>query len=300
MKKLSLFLVFFSFLFSKEFDYKLKPIKIAKNSYYFYGKKEYFSQTNGGNIANSAFILTKNSVILIDTGSSYEYGKQIKEEISKISSNKIKFIINTHHHPDHFLGNNAFSSSDIFASKFTKDEISTNGELYIMNLNNLVQKAMNGTKLKAPNMELKTKKLSFDGYDLEILYFDGHTASDVAIFDKQTKVLYSSDLIFNKRALATPHANLEKWIASLEKLKKIDFKVLVPGHGEVSKSKKVIDENIDYLKYVHNTFKNAAKNGLDIFEILEQPVPKEFKDYAMFEEEFERSVINLYPKYEKR
>jgi len=299
MKKLTLFLIFCSSLFAKEFDYQLKAINIAKNSYYFYGKEEYFSAQNGGNIANSAFIITKNSVILIDTGSSYQYGNQIKKQISKLTNNPIKYIINTHHHPDHFLGNNAFEKSDIYASKFTQDEISKNGELYIMNLNNLVQKAMQGTKTKAPNIHLKTKELNIDDYILEILYFDGHTSSDVAIYDKQTKVLYSSDLIFNKRALATPHANLKKWIKSLKELKKIDFKILVPGHGKIATSKKVINENIAYLEYLHNTFKNSANSGLDIFEILEQKVPKEFKDYSMFEEEFERSVINLYPKYEK-
>lgn len=300
MKKLTLFLIFFTFLFGKEFDYKLLPIKIAKNSYYFYGKEEYFSSKNGGNIANCAFIITKNSVILIDTGSSYQYGKQVKKAIFKITNKPVKYIINTHHHPDHFLGNNAFEKSDILASKYTKDEISKNGEFYIMNLNNLVKEAMQGTKTKSPNIELKTKTLNFDNYGLEILYFDGHTKSDVAIYDKKTKVLYTSDLIFNQRALATPHANLPKWIASLEELKKIDFKVLVPGHGKMTKSKKVIDENIAYLKFLDNTFSKSAKEGLDIFEILELPIPKEFKNYSMFKEEFERSVINLYPKYEKR
>ena len=34
-------------------------------------------------------------------------------------------------------------------------------------------------------------------------------------------------------------------------------------------------------------------------EILEKPTPKEFESFTMFKEEFERSVINLYPSYEK-
>ena len=152
---------FLTFLFS--FDYKLKPIKLNNNSYYFYGKEEYFSKENGGNISNCAFIITKNSVILIDTGSSYEYGLQVKKQIAKITKKPIKYIINTHHHPDHFLGNNAFSKSDIFATNFTKEEIEQNGDLYIINLNNLVQSAMQNTKVKAPNIELRSHELDFDG-----------------------------------------------------------------------------------------------------------------------------------------
>lgn len=296
MKYLIFILLVFSSL--KAFDYKLKPIKLNENSYYFYGKEEYFSPLNGGDISNVSFIITQNCVILIDTGSSYEYGLQIKKEIEKITSKPIKYIINTHHHPDHFLGNSAFQS-DIFATDYTKNEITQNGDLYIVNLVNIVQSAMKDTKVKAPNKNLNSKILDLDGYKLEILYLDGHTKSDVAIFDSQTKILYSADLVFHKRTPATAHANIKKWIKSLEELEKIDYKFLVSGHGIATTSKEPIKENISYLRFLDETLKQSAKDGLDIFEILGKPIPKEFESFTMFKEEFERSVINLYPSYEK-
>jgi uncharacterized sulfatase len=299
MKSLIFFFCLISYGFSNDFDYKLKPIKLAENSYYFYGKEEYFSKENGGDIANSSFIITNNSVILIDTGSSKLYGEQVKKQIEKITDKPIKYILNTHHHPDHFLGNSAFSNSDIYASEFTKNEIETNGDLYIVNLVNIIHEAMNKTKVKAPNQILTTKDLNFDGYKLKVLYFDGHTQSDIAIYDENTKILYASDLVFYKRTLATPHANLDKWIKSLKELEKINYSILVPGHGISSTTKEPIKENIAYLEFLQNTLKNSAKEGLDIYEILNKPIPKEFESFTMFSEEFERSVINLYPSYEK-
>ena len=299
MKSLIFFFCLISYGFSNDFDYKLKPIKLAENSYYFYGKEEYFSKENGGDIANSSFIITKNSVILIDTGSSKLYGEQVKKQIEKITNKPIKYILNTHHHPDHFLGNSAFSNSDIYASEFTKNEIEANGDLYIVNLVNIIHEAMNKTKVKAPNQILTTKNLNFDGYKLKVLYFDGHTQSDIAIYDENTKILYASDLVFYKRTLATPHANLNKWIKSLKELEKINYSILVPGHGISSTTKDPVKENIAYLEFLQNTLKNSAKEGLDIYEILNKPIPKEFESFTMFSEEFERSVINLYPSYEK-
>lgn len=293
-----LIFIFLSFSFLKAFDYKLKPIKLNENSYYFYGKEEYFSPSNGGDIANVSFIITQSSVILIDTGSSYEYGLQVKEAIKKITSKPIKHIINTHHHPDHFLGNSAFES-DVLATSYTKNEITQNGDLYIVNLVNIIQSAMKNTKLKAPNKDLNSKILDLDGYKLQVLYLDGHTKSDVALFDLQSKILYSADLVFFKRTPATAHANIEKWIKSLEELEKIDYSILVSGHGIASTSKEPIKENIAYLKFLDETLKQSAKDGLDIFEILEKPIPKRFESFTMFKEEFERSVINLYPSYEK-
>ena len=299
MKYFILIICYLTLSFSNDFDYKLKAIKLSENSYYFYGKEEYFSKENGGDIANASFIITANSVILIDTGSSKSYGEQVKKQIEKITSKPIKYILNTHHHPDHFLGNSAFSSSDIYAAEFTKNEIEQNGDLYIVNLVNLVGEAMNNTKIKAPNQVLTAKTLDLDGYKLDILHLDGHTQSDIAIYDENTKILYASDLVFNKRTLTTPHANMQNWIKSLEELEKIDYSILVPGHGLASKTKEPIKENIAYLNYLDNTLKNSVKEGLDVFEILEKPIPKEFESFTMFKEEFERSVINLYPSYEK-
>ena len=50
MKSLIFFFCLISYVFSNDFDYKLKPIKLAENSYYFYGKEEYFSKENGGDM----------------------------------------------------------------------------------------------------------------------------------------------------------------------------------------------------------------------------------------------------------
>jgi quinoprotein relay system zinc metallohydrolase 1 len=299
MKILFFLICTLTYVLSNDFDYKLKPIKLSDNSYYFYGKEEYFSKENGGDIANSSFIITKNSVILIDTGSSKLYGEQLKKQIESITKKPIKYILNTHHHPDHFLGNIAFSSSDIYATEYTKNDIETNGDLYIVNLVNIIHDAMDKTKTKTPNEILTSKELDFDGYKLKLLYFDGHTQSDIVIYDENTKILYASDLVFYKRTLATPHANIENWIKSLKELEKIDYSILVPGHGIASNNKEPILENIAYLEFLDNTLKTAAIEGLDIFEILNNPIPKEFESFTMFKEEFERSVINLYPSYEK-
>ena len=299
MKSLLFLICILTYVLSNDFDYKLKPIKLSDNSYYVYGKEEYFSKENGGDIANASFIITKDSVILIDTGSSKLYGEQLKKQIEFITKKPIKYILNTHHHPDHFLGNIAFSSSDIYATEYTKNEIETNGDLYIVNLVNIIHEAMDKTKIKAPNTILTSKELDFDGYKLKLLYFDGHTSSDIAIYDENTKILYASDLVFYKRTPSTPHANIENWIKSLKELEKIDYSILVPGHGISSSSKEPILENIAYLEFLDNTLKTAAIKGLDIFEILDKPIPKEFESFTMFKEEFERSVINLYPSYEK-
>ena len=166
---------------------------------------------------------------------------------------------------------------------------------------NLTYKWMEGTRVKAPNKELnelKDKYIKLGKHKLKLIYLDGHTDSDIALYDEYTKTLFASDLIFYNRISATPNANIKNWISALEELRQVDYKILVPGHGPISKEKEPFDQVKRYLIYLDKTLKDAADEGLSVFEILQLPKPKEFVNLAMIEDEFERSVINLYPKYE--
>ena len=301
IKYLFLVTIFTTSAFANDYNYNLKPEKIAKNTYVFIGKKEYFNVKNGGDISNSAFIVTADGVIVIDTGSSSKYAEQMKKAISKITKKPIVLVINTHHHPDHFLGNSAFKDVNIISTKHTKEDITNNADTYITNLMNITYKWMQGTSVKAPNVELdeiKDKYIKLGNHKLKLIYLNGHTHSDLVLYDEYTKTLFASDLIFYNRAAATPHANIENWISALENLKQVNYKVLVPGHGPISTSKEPFDQVKKYLIYLDETLRNSAKEGLSLFEILQLPKPKEFANLAMLDEEFERSVINLYPEYE--
>lgn len=280
-------------------EYNLTPIKIAKNTYMFKGDLNYFNRKNGGDISNTAFIITESGVIVIDTGSSYRYAKAMIREISKITNKKITDVINTHHHPDHFLGNSAFKSAKIWASKITKENISKYGDNYINTLTNLVFDWMKGTTLKVPDHILTENYLKVGNYKLKILYLNGHTKSDIAIYDENTKTLFASDLLFYNRAAATPHANIQKWINSLKKLQKLDYKVIVTGHGSIAKDNKSFIQMIKYLSYLDKIMKDGIRKNKSVFEILQGKQPKEFKNIHLFKKERQRSVIAFYPKYEE-
>lgn len=298
---LILIITIFTFnLNANEFDFNLKAVKIAKDTYMFEGKEEYFSIQNGGDISNTYFIIAKDSILVIDSGSSYYYGLQMIKEIRKISNKKIKYLINTHHHPDHFLGNQAFKNSIILANKYTKEYIEKNGNEYIVALINITQYALSNTKAVAPTKVLKDSYIDLINHKLKILNLSGHTKKDTVIYDENTKTLFVSDLVFNNRAAATPHANIKEWIKTLVKLKKIPYKVLASGHGKISYTKEPINQMISYLLYLDKRLKDSALKGLSIFEILVLKKPKEFLGISMINEEFERSIINLYPKYEDK
>ncbi|MDX2424881.1 MAG: quinoprotein relay system zinc metallohydrolase 1 [Cycloclasticus sp.] len=282
------------------FDYQLKPIKVAQDTYVLEGKTEDFSFENGGNIVNTGFIVTPEGVVVIDTGPSLRYGQQMKKAIESITDKPINRVYLTHHHPDHFLGNQAFKGTPIYALDTTLTSIKNEGAGFADNLYIMVGDWMRGTEATKDGEVVKPGRITIGDHQLDILSYSGHTSSDMVILDQTTGVIFAGDIVFNKRTLTTPHADIKKWLSTITELNKLSFKVLVPGHGPISLDKKVFSEMTAYLAWLENTIKGAVNNGLTMNEAMQLPIPKRFSSNAQLQQEYSRSVVHLYPFYENR
>lgn len=287
-----------SHLFATDFNYKLKPLKIAQDTYVFVGSTEDFSFKNGGNIVNTGFIVTSAGVIVIDTGPSLRYGQQMRAAINTVTNQAINRIYLTHHHPDHFLGNLAFAGMPIHALGATATNIRNEGAGFADNLYLMVGEWMRGTDVLAPTVIATPGVIQIGGHELEVLSYSGHTSSDMAILDRTTGVLFSGDLIFHKRTLTTPHADIDQWIETIDSINALTFNVLVPGHGPLSDDKSVLVQMNDYLTWLDGALKKAANDGLSMTDVMQLKLPVRFESNALLKEEFSKSVVHLFSRYE--
>lgn len=285
---------------SEKLDYQLVPKQIAKSTYVFIGAKEDFSYENGGNIVNTGFIVTEHGVIVIDTGPSYLYGQQMRQAISKITEKPIIKVLITHHHPDHFLGNQAYDDIPIYALAETIQLIKRDGDGFLDNVYRMSGPWMSGTDFSTVEIKpLTLKQEEVANHTLRYIELGGHTAADLIILDETTGVLFAGDLVFHNRTLTTPHAEPEHWLKSLDAIEGIEFKVIVPGHGEVANNIGPVEQTRDYLVWLESTIKQSVAQGLDMTEVLVLPIPERFSNFGVLNREFTRSVIHRYPVYEK-
>ena len=285
-------------VFADSFDYPMQPQQVAADTYVIEGKTEDFSKQNGGFIVNTGFIVTNDGVVVIDTGVSRRFGEQQRTAIEKLTDKKVVHVYITHHHPDHFLGDQAYADVPIYALPATRDNIKVQGEAFSDNMYRMIGDWMRDTRVTPPTQAANAGKEIVGGHELELLALQGHTPGDLAIFDHTTGVLFAGDLVFNNRAATTPNANIATWLQTLDALQALPFKTLVPGHGKVTNDKAPIAQTHAYLEWLETTLKSGAEQGLDMNEVMQTPIPAQFKDVALASHELRRSVAHLYPALE--
>lgn len=280
--------------------YDLQPRQIADGVWLFEGSTDNFSQANGGNIVNTGFIVTDKGVVVIDSGPSRRYGEVMRQAIARVTDKPLLKVMLTHHHPDHVLGNQAFSDVPIAALPGTTALLVEQGDTMAENMYRLVGDWMRGTEVLLPSQTLSPGVQTVGGHALRLLSLSGHTGADLAIFDETTGVLFAGDLVFYQRALTTPNTpGLAVWLADIATLQGLPWKLIVPGHGPVASDAQPFAQMRDYLGWLDQLMATGAANGSAMGEMIRSPIPERFAAISLSRYELIRSVSHLYPRYER-
>jgi quinoprotein relay system zinc metallohydrolase 1 len=285
---------------SDEYNYRLTPEKIADGVYVFIGKTEDFSWKNGGNVVNTGFVVTTAGVVVIDTGPSKRYGEQMRAAIKIITTQPIVKVFNTHHHPDHIFGNQAYADIGVSALAQTIVSEKSEGAALADNMYRMNGEWMRDTELSvAQNTLEQSSKFSLGERTFSLHALSGHTGGDLAVMDDTSGVIFTGDLIFNQRAPTTPHADISRWMQAIDYIDNLSYKKLAPGHGPVISDRSAVKQTREYLAWLFTHLKKSAEQGADMTDVLSSKLPTAFALTPLAKEEYQRSVVHLYPRLEQ-
>lgn len=286
---------------AQSFVYPMNPVSAAEGTWYIEAARESFNPENGGAIANVAFIRAADRVIVIDSGPSKRFGEQLRAKIVETTGQQPTDLLLTHHHPDHSLGNQAFADINIWALRETDQQLKAEGNAFAESLYQMVGDWMRGTEVLPANMTLTPGPLFPDTERFEIIGLTGHTGADLLLLDKQSRVLFASDMVFFQRALATPHTpGIDVWLNDIAYLRTLEFDNIIPGHGPMTSKETALDQMEQYLIWLDTLLSQAAAQGLTMNELRNSQIPQEFDSIALSWYELTRTIAHLYPEYELR
>ena len=127
----------------------MAPRKLAEGVYAFVGDVGPRSVVNEGMNTTTGFIVTKGGVVVIDSGSSHQVAQKIAAAIRTVTSQEIKFVINTGGQDHRWLGNGYFADLGIpiIASEKTAADIAERGGMWADGMQKLLGSAFAGTRI---------------------------------------------------------------------------------------------------------------------------------------------------------
>jgi quinoprotein relay system zinc metallohydrolase 2 len=185
-------------------------------------------------IANIGFIVGSRCVAVIDTGGSVRIGRALRAAVRRHTSLPICYVINTHVHVDHVLGNWAFKddrpsfvghaalaqamvrSRPFFVKEYAQDLDAPAAPEQLIGPDRPVEGEL--------TLDLGNRPLTLHAWPT------AHTDCDLTVYDQKTSTLWTGDLLFIER-LPALDGSLVGWIAAIDRLATQRVKLAVPGHG---------------------------------------------------------------------
>ena len=273
---------------------ELKLTKMTENVYVVHGMQSMPNKINKGFISNSGIVISKEGVVIVDTGGSLKIGEMLLTKIKEVTDKPVIAVFNTHLHGDHWLGNasirKAYPDVNIYAHERAIERLA-NGEAEQW-IDIFSQATGNNLKASAavlPNKALKGgEQIDIAGNSYKVHHTGhAHTDNDIMIEYPGDKTLFAGDIVTygNIVSSARPEDFSAKGqIKAIEYALSLPIDLYVPGHGTTG-GREIPEATKRFLEVLYSSVQKYYDEGLSDFEMRDKVVGdlKEFKDWSGYE-----------------
>lgn len=278
--------------------------QVAPGVYLHSGKLEDWGRGNGGDVANLGFIVGQRCVAVVDTGGSPAVGEALKAAIARHTRLPVCWVINTHAHPDHVLGNSAWldqrPAPQFVAHARFQAALAVRGPHFRNALYRDFGIALPEAHLAQTFVPVtQTMTLDLGGRIVQLdAWPTSHTDNDLTVYDRQTRTLFTSDLLFAGH-LPVLDGNLRGWLGTLDQLARMDVALVVPGHGPTSTAwPQALEPERRYLSALRDDVRAALKQGLTLSQTVERAPPPAVNGWLLVDRFHRRNVTAAYAELE--
>lgn len=236
--------------------------------------------------SNAVIILTQEGVVLIDSGHNPPDSLALNKAVKQLTSQPVRYLINTEPHGDHTTGHFVFSPPAIIvahegAADSMKKAYNPARNEKLMAASPEMREAFKGFRLITPHIEYRDKMtLHVGDRTLELYYLKNvHSEADTAIWLPKERVLFAAASVSVRRFNnLRPFVSIPDTLNNIKMMKALSPEVVVPGHGQPGTAK-VLDDMERYYNLLLERVGQMARAGKSLEEIKKELRMPEYEDW---------------------
>ena len=279
----------------------LEAIRASPSTYFIRGESGLPSAANRGHTSNAGFVVTKDGVVVFDALGTPVLGQELIDAIRRITPAPIRRVIVSHYHADHFYGLQPLKAAgaEIWAHRAARAYLDSEAaRLRLAERRQSLAPWVGADMRLVPADRWLEREESFKLGGLSFRIFPvgpAHTPEDLAMAVEEEGVLFVGDLMFAGRLPFVGDADSKAWIAAIDRIVKFNPKLLIGGHGDVSRNAAAdLALTREYLVYLREKMGKAA-DELEDFEVTYAKTDwSRFSHLPAFEAANRRNAYNTY------
>lgn len=240
--------------------------KVAENVYSYVNVKPGTPQNSFA--ANAGIVIGTRGVLVVDSLVSAKEARRFIADIRRITHKPIRFLVDTHSHLDHALGNSEFRrlGATIICQELDARSLAANGPSQLAGAASygLSAEDMKGTVLALPDLTFPDRlRIDLGGVSVELVYpGPSHTTGSIFVHIPERKVVFTGDILFTDFHPFLAEGDLANWPKALDAVAALGAQSIIPGHGPLSTVKDIADMK-EYLVIFDAKARELAAQGGD-------------------------------------
>jgi glyoxylase-like metal-dependent hydrolase (beta-lactamase superfamily II) len=240
--------------------------------------------------ANAGFVVTDSGVIVIDALASPRQAEDLLRAIQSVTEQPVKWVVLTHHHPDHHFGTAVFRrlGARVIAHPDRRVLASEGGEdalvadwVRVVGLD-----AMRGFEFAdTPDHPIVgTDTLRMAGRTLVISHPGAaHSAGDLIVWLPSERVLFAGDLLIEDGVTMVVDGSSSALLQALTAFEKLSPRIVVPGHGALPKRPlRLVATTRAYIVDLQRAMRSAVEGGVPMGRAMSSfPPPDETRPVSL-------------------